>query len=76
MNWLTVTSEKYRNVIRRGLQTMGKILKNKIKSLFRREWLLLNAISWREQVIFWWDDNNYDRFVLIQQTELNFYSAS
>ena len=76
MNWLTVTSEKYRNVIRRGLQTMGKILKNKIKSLFRREWLLLNAISWREQVIFWSDDNNYDRFVLIQQTELNFYSAS
>ena len=34
-----------------------------------------SAISWREQVTFWWDDNDF-RFVLDQHTELDFYSAT
>jgi hypothetical protein len=34
-----------------------------------------SAISWREQVIFQWDDDEV-RFVLAQYAELDFYSAS
>jgi len=38
------------------------------------EWLLLNAISWREQINFQWDDEV--RFVLDQHAELDFHSAN
>ena len=48
----------------------------------RSEWLLFDAnaaifsaISWREQVNFQWDDDEVV-FVLDQQAELDFYSAS
>ena len=34
-----------------------------------------SAISWREQVIFQWDDDEV-HFVLDQHAELDFYSAS
>ena len=34
-----------------------------------------SIISWREQVTFWWDDDEV-RFVLDQYTWLDFYSAS
>jgi len=34
-----------------------------------------SSISWREQVTFWWNDDEV-RFVLDQHAELNFYSAS
>jgi len=34
-----------------------------------------SAISWREQVNYQWDDDKV-RFVLDQQTELDFYGAS
>ena len=33
------------------------------------------AISWREQVRFWWDDND-DVRVVDQHDELDFYSLS
>jgi uncharacterized protein YcaQ len=35
-----------------------------------------SAISWREQVTFWWDDNDDVRFVLDQHAELEMYSDS
>ena len=35
----------------------------------------LSAISWQEQVNFQWDDDEV-RFVLDQDAELDFYSAS
>jgi hypothetical protein len=45
------------------------------------EWLLFNgnsanlsAISWQEQVIFQWDDDEV-RFVLAQHAEFDLYSA-
>ena len=31
-----------------------------------------SAISWREQAMFWWDDD-YVHFVLDQQAEFDFY---
>jgi hypothetical protein len=34
------------------------------------------AISWREQVTYWWDDDNGIRFVLDQDAELDYYSSS
>ena len=34
-----------------------------------------SAISWREQVTFWRDDDDDVLFVLDQHTELDFYSA-
>ena len=33
-----------------------------------------SAISWREQVTFWWDDDDV-HFVLDQHGELDFYSV-
>ena len=36
----------------------------------------LSALSWQEQVRFWRDDDNDGRFVLDQNSELDFYSAS
>jgi hypothetical protein len=44
------------------------------------KWLLFNAkcksaISWREQVIFWWYDDNF-RFVLYQYAYLDLHSAN
>ena len=35
-----------------------------------------SAISWREQVTIWWDDDDNVRFVLDEHTELDFYSVS
>jgi hypothetical protein len=47
------------------------------------EWVLFNtkhinfsAISWWEQVIFQWDDDDEVHFVLDQHAELDFISAS
>ena len=36
----------------------------------------LSAISWRDQIIFWWDDDDEVLFVLDQHTEQDFYSVS
>jgi hypothetical protein len=35
-----------------------------------------SAISWQEQVTFWWDYDDDVRFVLDQHADLDFYSAS
>jgi hypothetical protein len=36
-----------------------------------------SAISWREQVTFWWDDDNDNvQIVLDQHSKLDIYSAS
>jgi uncharacterized protein YcaQ len=35
-----------------------------------------SAISWREQVTIWWDDDDNVHFVLDEHTELDFYSVS
>jgi hypothetical protein len=43
--------------------------------LFNANSAFLSAISWREQVNFQWDDDEV-RFVLDQDDELDFYSAS
>jgi hypothetical protein len=52
-------------------------------SIFVSEWLLLNAkwtifstISWREQLKFWWDNDDDVRFVLDQHSEFDCYSVS
>ena len=36
----------------------------------------LSGISWPDQIIFWWDDDDEVLFVLDQHTEQDFYSAS
>jgi len=35
-----------------------------------------SAISWREQVTFWWDHDDDARFVLDHHDEENFYSSA
>ena len=43
--------------------------------LFNAKMSNLSAISWREQVTSWWDDDDDVRFVLDQHVELDFYRA-
>jgi hypothetical protein len=50
---------------------------------FKKEWVSdswhqmsnFSALSWREQVTFWWDDYDF-LFVVDQHTESDFYSAT
>ena len=37
---------------------------------------IYSDISWRDQVTFWWDDDDDVRFVLDHHAELDSYSAS
>ena len=37
---------------------------------------IVQAISWREQVTYGWDDDHDVHFVLDQHAELDFYSTS
>jgi hypothetical protein len=39
------------------------------------KWAIISAISWREQVTIWWDDDDV-HFVLDEHAELSFYSAT
>ena len=44
--------------------------------LFNAKWAIVLAMSRREQVSFWWDDNDAVRFVLGPHAELDVDSAS
>jgi hypothetical protein len=46
-----------------------------VSNIMSRTSYILSAKSCREQVTFWWDDDNDVRFVLDQHVELGFYCA-
>jgi hypothetical protein len=51
------------------------ILRGKLWLVYIQITFVFEAISWREQVNFQWDDDEV-HFVLDQHSELDFYSAS
>jgi hypothetical protein len=53
----------------------GRVKPKTIQLVFVRQSSNFSAISWREQVNFQWDDDEF-RFVLDQHAALDFYSAS